>query len=337
MTFPGANWETRSPGDLGVDSAKLEAAFSYLSQHVDTSTTAVIRNGYLIRSSSGIDTRFSAFSVTKSFTSTVLGLLIDDGKASLNTLAMDHVPVMANLYPTVNLRHFTTMTSGYDAPGESYDPPDGSINPFVPGTPLFTPPGSQYAYFDDAMNQFGHVLTRIAQESVYDLFKRRIADPIGMTNWQWAMSAVLDGYYVYDTSGNQTGITISPRELARFGHLFLNRGNWNGNQLLSTGWVDQATAVQVPASTPHSGIRPAFDGRGVYGFNWWVNGVKPNGERKWPSAPLKTFSAWGVEENRIWVVPEWGIVIVRVANSGDVSDTVWDGFFARLKDAVVVQ
>jgi CubicO group peptidase (beta-lactamase class C family) len=136
MTFPGASWQQATPETLGVDS-ELEAAFAYLTQHVDTSTTAVVRNGYLIRSSAGIDSRFGIFSVTKSFTSTVLGLVIDDGKASLSTLAKDHVAVMATLYPTVNLAHFATMTSGYDALGAElgYDTWDGGSIPSCLRTP----------------------------------------------------------------------------------------------------------------------------------------------------------------------------------------------------------
>jgi len=334
MTFPGLSWQEAAPETLNVDSAKLEIAFSYLSQYLDTSSTAVIRNGYLIRKSSRIDARFGTFSATKSYTSTVLGLLIDDGKASLDTLASTYVPEMATKYSTVTLRHFATMTSGYDAPGNSYDPYDGSYDPFVPGTPLFTPPGSKFTYFDDAMNQFGNVLTQIAREPIYDLFKRRIADPIGMTDWGWPNFGVVNGYVVYEGSGNQTGINISARQMARFGHLFLNRGNWNGIQLLSPEWVDQATSNQVPVTIGHSGIRPTLDGRGVYGFNWWLNGIDVNGNRKWSAAPPKTFSAWGLYENRIIVIPEWNMVITRAGDVGDVSDSVWNGFFSRLNAAV---
>ena len=63
----------------------------------------------------GIDKVHGVWSATKSFTSTVLGLLIDDGKATLDTPAKDYVPAMAAAYPGVTLQHFTTMTSGYRA------------------------------------------------------------------------------------------------------------------------------------------------------------------------------------------------------------------------------
>ncbi len=86
-----------------------------------------------------------------------------------------------------------------------------------------------------------NVLTRIAGESIMDLFKLRIADPITMNpkGWYWGNFGVIDGLLVNGGSGSQSkGMHISAQELARFGLLFLNRGNWNGNQLISAEWVE---------------------------------------------------------------------------------------------------
>jgi CubicO group peptidase (beta-lactamase class C family) len=77
----------QSPQALGVDSAQLEAAIAYLGQHLDVSSVSVARRGYLIRKGPGANDFFSTYSVTKSFRSTVLGLLVDQGMASLDTLA----------------------------------------------------------------------------------------------------------------------------------------------------------------------------------------------------------------------------------------------------------
>ncbi|MFC1634802.1 serine hydrolase domain-containing protein, partial [Planctomycetota bacterium] len=212
----------------------------------------IIRNGRLIWKGANIDKKHGVWSLTKSFTSTVLGLLIDDGKATLATLAKDYVPSMATVYPDIALRHFTTMTSGYYAVG---DEPSGSYKhgpsrtPFEPAPkPLFKPPGSRYAYWDSAMNQFANVLTRIADEPIEELFKRKIADPIGMdsSKWDWGDFGKIDGIVVNGGSGNSNKhMFISARELARFGHLFLNRGKWDGKQLISASWIEMATRPQV--------------------------------------------------------------------------------------------
>jgi hypothetical protein len=167
MTFPGERWQEVAPESQSVDSAKLDEAISYLKSHSGSdgvTELVIIRNGCMIWKGTNIDKMHGVWSLTKSFTSTALGLLIDDGKAALDTLAKDHVPSMAPTYPDVTLRHFTTMTSGYYAVGDesrgSYKH-GPSTTPFKPaGTPLFRPPGSRYAYWDSAMNQFANVLTR---------------------------------------------------------------------------------------------------------------------------------------------------------------------------------
>jgi hypothetical protein len=136
------------------------------------------------------------------------------------------------------------------------------------------------------------------------------------------------------------GIHISSQELCRFGHFFLNRGNWNGQRLLSSDWVEQATSVQVPATIPNDNL-PRSGGAGVYGFNWWVNGIKPNGKRLWPGAPPRTYYANGLHCNVCIVVPEWNMVIARtntgkvegVANTPPNIDAIWSDFFTRLDAA----
>ena len=271
----------------------------------------------------------------------MLGLLIDDGRCTLETRAADVVPALRRTYPDVTLRHFATMTSGYRAMG---DEPSGgymhgpSSTPFDPNPePLFRPPGSQFSYWDSAMNEFAHVLTRVAGEPLKELFRRRFAEPMGMAGarWDWGDFGAVDGVIVTCGSGNHEGhVKISAPELARLGQLFLNDGVWNGRRLLSRQWVRQATSVQVPASLPWAEPHCSIDGRGVYGLNWWVNGSGAHGLRKWPSAPAGTFAASGYNNNKCFVVPEWGMVIVRLGLDGNIPDDAWDGFFGRLARGV---
>jgi CubicO group peptidase (beta-lactamase class C family) len=302
----------------------------------------VIRNGYLIWKGSDIDKVHGVWSCTKSFASTLLGLLIDDRKCELESLAREYVPAMAARYAGVTLRHFTTMTSGYRAVGD--DATSGYIHgpsptPFTPADkPLFSPPGSSYAYWDSAMNQFGNVLTRIAGEPLKDLFRRRIAAPIGMNPdaWEWGDFGSIDGLVVNGGAGNHGNhIQISAREMARFGLLFLNEGKWGGRRLLSTQWVHAATACQVSSSVPLKGA--AIDGRGVYGYNWWTNGVTAGGARKWPGAPDGTFAASGHNNNELFVIPKWRMVIVRMGldqDSLEITDATYGAFLAKIGEAL---
>jgi len=342
--FPGARWEEAAPESQGIDPAALESAMACLGEHVGhdgAKRAVVVRNGRLIWKGPEADRVQGVWSVTKVFTSTVLGLLVDDGKCTLDTRAAEILPAMAETYPAVTLRHFTTMTSGYRAQG---DEPQGeyvhgpSKTPLVPSAaPLFAPPGSAYAYWDSAMNQFGNVLAHISGEPVRDLFGRRIADPIGIDpgRWHWGDPAKPGLGAAGTGSGNHNGhVMVCALDLARLGYLFLHRGVWSGRRLISEAWVGAATSVQVPADLPLAGPVRWLDGRGVYGYNWWVNGTGADGRRKWPAAPAGTFAASGFNNGKCFVVPEWHMVVVRLGLDGRAEDTAWNALFERLSAAL---
>jgi CubicO group peptidase (beta-lactamase class C family) len=341
VVFPGRAWQRATPESQGLDAGRLESAVAYLRENAGpdgVGELAIVRNGYMVWHGPHIDKVHGIWSCTKSFTSTVLGLLIEDGKATPDTRAKEHLAELATAYPGVTLRHFTTMTSGYRA--ENDEPRGGyrhgpSPTPFDPcNTPLFAP-GTHYAYWDSAMNQFGNVLTHIAGEPMIELFHRRIAEPIGMDpdKWDWGDFGQIDGIVVNGGSGNSNNhVFICAREMARFGHLFLNRGNWDGRRLISADWVDLATKPHVCSSLPlwpDSGA----DGRGVYGFNWWTNATKADGQPKWPGAPAGTYAACGYNNNDMFVIPEWNMVIVRLGldqQQRKVTDAVYGQFIRRV-------
>jgi CubicO group peptidase (beta-lactamase class C family) len=346
MVFPGETWQQAKPDSQGVSAAKLAEAVAFLKKNSGRDGVrelVIVRNGRMIHHGDNIDRMHGVWSLTKSFTSTVLGLLIDAGKCKLDTLAADHVPELRDHYGKVTLRHFTTMTSGYYAVG---DEPSGgyfhgpSRTPLEPSPkPLFTPPGSKYAYWDSAMNEFGYVLTRIAGEPMERLFARKIADPIGMDakQWKWGDFGRRDGLVVHGGSGNgNKHVRITARQLARFGHLFLHRGKWKGKQLVSAEWVKEATKLHVPASLP-LGHPKSPDGRGMYGCNWWVNGTGGDGKRKWPGAPLDTYAAIGYNNNHMFVVPQWNLVVVRLGldqSTRDITDETYGTFLKRIGQAM---
>jgi hypothetical protein len=92
----------------------------------------------------------------------------------------------------------------------------------------------------------------------------------------------------------------------------------------------------VPASTPLN-EKSGADGRGVYGFNWWVNGIRPDGKRKWPDAPNSTFTASGYNNNDMFVIPEWNMVVVRLGldqNDRAISDSIYNTFLSMIGKAI---
>ena len=301
--FPGERWIEATLESQGVDSRKLQAAVEVLDTvgKDGARELVVIRHGRMIWRGENIDQRHGVWSCTKSFTSTVLGLLVADGKCSLDTKVAEVLPEFEAIYPEVTLRHLTTMTSGYRAVGDettgSYKH-GPSKTPFHPNPqPLFTPPGSQYAYWDSAMNVLGLALTKIAGEPIEDFFQRRVAGPIGMKNWDWGDYATVDGVIVNGGSGNANrACFLTAREMARFGLLYLNQGKWNGRELIAASWVEEATRVHVPATLPWAHAESDIDGRGCYGFNWWCNGVKADGSRKFPAAAARHVLGSGTQQ-----------------------------------------
>jgi CubicO group peptidase (beta-lactamase class C family) len=325
MHFPAKQWDIVPPKDEGLDARKLADAVAYLKKNAGrdgVKELVLVRRGRIVWHGDDIDKVHGIWSCTKSFTSTVLGLLIADGKCSLDTKAADMFPPLKEKYAAVTLRHLTTMTSGYRAVGDA-EATGGYLHgpskrPFEPADPLFRP-GEKYAYWDSAMNTLGLCLTAAAKEPLDALLKRRVMDPIGVdaAKWKWGDRGTVElsgkKIKVNSGSGNADGhVRISARELARFGHLMLNNGKWKGRQLVPADWIKEATRVQVPADLPDGFPRSDIPGSGVYGFNWWVNGKQPGGRLRWPDAPPRTFAASGHNNNRLWVVPEWEMVIVRL-------------------------
>jgi len=190
----------------------------------------------------------------------------------------------------------------------------------------------------------GYILTRVAGRSLEETIRERIAGPLGMRAFAWSNYGERDGMFFNNPAGtpginrrgeNQGGVYSNALDLARYGWLYLNRGEWRGARLLDPRFVEQAGSNQVPVE-----FESPFAGR--YGFYWWTNGVKSNGTRPIPSAPEKTYMAHGAGRNFIVVVPEWSMVIVRLspAPGGDVEtggmrEEVWEGVFSRLRKAVL--
>jgi len=357
MVFPGSDWDELSPESVGVDSQKLTVALDYLGAHTGRDGLAkaiVVRDGYLIWQGAKADQMQGVWSITKSFTNAVLGVLYDDGVASLDTLAYPYAPTLRQHYATVTLRHFATMTSGYRAVGDDDVSYGQSATPFYPAAPLFAPPGSAFAYWDSAANEYAYVLSQIAREPLERVFERRIATFIGMSrdSWRWDNYGRVDGIVVNGGAGNQAMMSISAKQLGRFGHLFLNRGRWNGRQVLSEWWVDQSMALQVPTGIPLGSCKVSdFDGRGIFGLlAWWTNGILPDvryganctgyvasAQRHWPDAPIGTRALIGYNNNRMFVIPEWRMVVVRLGldqQDGAVSEEVYNNFLEKIGDAI---
>ena len=312
--FPDQDWASSSPGEQGVNERGLSRALAYLASHSKANgldETIVIRNGYAIWAGDSVKRVHDIWSCTKSFTSTAAGLMVEEGLIELDAPVADHLPALAEQYPETTFRHFLTMTSGYDAQGstrwEGDVSEDWSRTPYQPARPLF-PPGSAYAYWDEAMIMLGRALTAAADTSLNEYLDERLFSKIGIPKRDWWGQGEVNGQQI---NFGGTGLRMSASEQARLGWLFLNDGVWNGERILPTGWVEQATQNQVPTHLNLADTdRRGTDGRGVYGYNWWVI-------RQGEDAPVAAAYTSGLNHNVCLIVPAWNLVLVRQGTDGN--------------------
>ena len=162
-------------------------------------------------------------------------------------------------------------------------------------------PGTHYEYNDVRINRFALSLARVFGKSLPEVLKENVMDPIGASKeWKWQgygekSTAEINGKPVESVSGGTRwggGLWINSQDLARFGLLVLNKGKWEGKQILSEKWIQDATT-------------PSAHGPD-YGYLWWLN----TKQKQWPSGPASSFAAVGNGGNIIWVDPEHDIVLV---------------------------
>ncbi|NES84009.1 MAG: serine hydrolase [Moorea sp. SIO2B7] len=287
--FPGAEWQMKTPEEVGLDSAKLEKNLSSFSGPV-----IVIRDGYLIYSKGDLTKQVQTFSVSKSITALIFATLLQQGKLNYDDLVPDSDLPSA---PQASFRHFLTMTSDY------------GLNPHNPG--------KHYAYNNNAIHFYGGYIAttffrtksprKVLQEAIWNHIGRQ--DPVSFSG-QWG--------------GWDGGFAISPRDLARIGHLVLNEGNWNGIQVLSSSFVKQLYLSQIPVdATANYDKGPnnkwnqhqfSDELKGKYSFAWWI--LDPETDSP------KAISASGYRGKQLVICPEYNLVIVGMPHQKNAPDAI---------------
>jgi len=279
-------------------------------------------------------------SVTKSFLSTVVGVAVDSGliKNVLDTVASYIPPIevygqpvnrsadligqpqLLDLFSTPHNRTITwndMLRQTSDWEGTLWGKPDWADRPDSNADTWTTrarnTPGSVYEYNDVRVNALALAATSVWRRPLPQVLKQTIMDPIGASNtWRWTgyrnAWIVLDGQPVQSVSGGGHwggGMFINAYDMARFGLLTLHKGNWNGKQLISRQWVQQAL-TPTPAKPD-------------YGYmNWFLN----TGKKMLPSAPESAFMHIGNGANYIYADPEHDLVMVVRWIDGKGMDTV---------------
>jgi len=252
-------WSTVTPAEAGLDPAVLDEMAAEAEQ-LDSTCFLVVRDGRIAAEhywgSGGEHEAQEVFSVTKSFASTLVGIAQDDGSLSVEDPASrwitewDATPsaevTVADLLSNVSGR-FWSFDSDYGRLIASLDRTGYAI-----GLDQEHEPGTYWAYNNAAIQSLSRVLDRATGEPVPDFGRERLLAPLGMD----------DSRFGTDGAGNGLtfmGLRSTCRDLARFGVLVLDRGEWNGEQVVSADYLDAATG------------RPSQDLNAAYGYLFWLN------------------------------------------------------------------
>ena len=305
-------------------------------------TGIIVYKGYIIATWGEPQRCDMTHSVTKSFLSGVIGIAVDQGLIkNVNDTVANYVPPIELFIPqgvhrsadligqAELLMPFATphnaaltwdnmlrQTSDWEGTlwgkPEWADRPDPDVSKWI-GRKR-NAPGSVFEYNDVRVNALALAATSVWRRPLPQVLKQYIMDPIGASNtWRWTgyrnAWIVLDGQPVQSVSGGGHwggGMFINAFDMARFGLLTLHKGNWNGKQLISEQWIQQAL-TPTPAKTD-------------YGYmNWFLNTDK----KLLPNAPATAFMHIGNGNNLIYVDPEHDLVaVVRWISDNKAMDSV---------------
>ena len=304
--WPTKGWKTSIPEKQGMDSAKLLMADEFIQNRLpDAYSLLVVKNGYLVFEkyySWGSPEKYAhVHSVTKSFTSALIGIALDKGYLnSVDQKLVDFFPEYITdesdpMKKEISIRHLLTMSAGF----KWNDRGPSMRNWYLSSNwvksaiqlPQENTPGEIFNYNSSTSHLLSAILSKSSEISTLDFAKQYLFEPLGIQSAYWHQDQ--QGYHI-----GGFGLGLSARDLAKLGFLYLNNGYWNGRNIVSESWVNESTSQQIQAVS-----HPIY-GKFGYGYQWWVKKVDG----------CNSFRAWGRRGQFIVVVPELDLVIAVTSN-----------------------
>ena len=272
--------DATAPEVQGVESAGVQAFVEAFEQEVDAPHGVVIlRHGHLIAEGWWAPYQPNAphilYSLSKSFTSTAIGMLADEGKLDIDDPVVSFFPDKLPENPSDNLkamriRDLLSMTAGHHQDTLSRVTQSGSddwVGAFL-SLDVEHRPGTHFRYNTGATYMCSAIVQKLTGQTVLEYLTPRLFEPLGIegATWESCPRGINTGGW---------GLSIGTRDIAKFGQMLLQHGQWNGKQLISANWVKLATAAQTP-----NGDNPESDWNQGYGFQFWRsrhNGYRGDG------------------------------------------------------------
>jgi CubicO group peptidase (beta-lactamase class C family) len=254
-----------SPEAQGVSSAALLEFVRAADKNVELMNSfMLVRHGHVVAEGwwapYSAEAPHSLYSLSKSFTSTAVGLAIAEGKLSLDDEVLTFFPEDAPAEASRNLkamrvRDLLRMSTGHQA-----EPRRTSERPWTQSflaQPVPNKPGTHFLYNTSGTYMLSAIVQKATGRTVLDYLRPRLFEPLGIENPTWETSP-------QGISAGGFGLSIRTEDIARFGQLYLQKGQWQGKQLLPAAWVDEATARQTS-----NGSNPKSDWEQGYGYQFW--------------------------------------------------------------------
>jgi len=303
--WPTGGWQTSTPESQGMDSQILETMLETVqNQNYNIDSVTIIRNGTLFLDAAvypySQDSKHIIHSCTKSIVSILIGIALDQGFIEgVQTPVLEFFPdrTASNLdsdKESLTLENLLTMTSGLEC-RDSYLYRWSGLNDmrdsndwvqFMLDLPMEERPGTKFEYCNGASFLLSAIISETTGLSSNEFAEINLFAPLGITDLNWPT--------------NPQGINIGwgelrmlPTDMAKIGYLYLSGGEWDGEQIVPTAWVEDSTRKHISATLE--------DG---YGYQWWVD-------------DSGMYLALGYAGQFIFVVPEKEMVVVFTSDLSD--------------------
>ena len=309
--WPTDRWESAQMEDHQIDPEKMDLADQFAANDPLTKALLVVKDGYIVFEKyyhgGGIDQSTNLHSVTKSFSSALIGFLVDDGTITSTDQKMAALMPDYPEFQEITLQHALTNTTGlsWTEEGilwENWVASDDWVSEAL-SRGFEHVPGEKFKY----SSANSHFLTSLAyyKTGVFpgQIAKERLFDPLGIpfevfnepvqyNRWRDYVKPLSQSWRK-DTKGIEIAASclyLTTRDMAKFGYLYLNRGKWDSTQILSEQWIKASTQEHVKN----------IYGRYSYGYQWWITIV----------GDQPAFLASGYGGQIIGVVPALDLVVV---------------------------
>ena len=306
------SWNIVSPEDLGIEPTSVQELINYIKEpYLNTQAAILIKGNNIIAEyyAEGYnkDDLVTSWSVAKSFSSTLIGIAIDEGYINSvdDSIALYLPEWKPKPQENIRLKYLLGMRSGMD------DHPglgvyfQGDMVSYSLDREISREPGITFSYSNEDSMLFSRIIENATGLDFQEYADTRLFDKLDIKETWWT-----------DKSGNTltyAGLDMTPREFAKFGLMIAQEGKWIDEQIVSQSWIKEATTE--------------FDNLASYGYQWWTSTISESGLGSARQDDYPFFSALGLDGQYIYIWPEKDLVLVRFTkyqHQGNIESSVVD-------------